>query len=72
MTKQTVCIIGDGLTAYITALALNKLNLKIDLITNNFKQNLQTLRTTAISQTNYDYLGSLKIFNSPEKKRRKL
>ena len=68
MTKQTVCIVGNGLTAYITALTLNKLNLKIDLIADDFKKNLQTLRTTAISQTNYDYLASHKIFNSPEKK----
>ena len=35
MEKQKVCIVGGGLTGLITAITLSKLNLDIDLITQN-------------------------------------
>ena len=56
MKKQKICIIGGGLTGLITAITLSKLNLKIDLITDNMRKNLKSNRTTAISQNNYDFL----------------
>ena len=33
MEKQKICIVGGGLTGLITAITLSKLNLQIDLIT---------------------------------------
>ena len=33
MEKQKVCIIGGGLTGLVTAIALSRLNLEIDLVT---------------------------------------
>ena len=32
MKKQKICIIGDGLAAYASALMLGNLNIEIDLI----------------------------------------
>ena len=62
MKNQKICIIGGGLTGLITALSLSKLNLKIDLIPGNINQNLKSNRTTAISQSNYEYLNKLNSF----------
>jgi len=62
MKKQKICIIGGGLTGLITAITLSKLNLKIDLITDDAKKNLKSNRTIAISQNNYDFLKKLNIF----------
>ena len=59
MKKQKICIIGGGLTGLITALALSKLNLKVDLITGNFNQIKKSTRTVAISQNNFNYLKKL-------------
>ena len=56
MEDQKVCIIGGGLTGLITANALSKLNLKIDLIVDNNLTKIRSNRTTAISQNNYDFL----------------
>ncbi len=67
MNKQKVCIIGGGLTGLITAATLMKLDLEIDLITENIDQNIKTNRTTAISQDNYNNLRKLKLFNNIEK-----
>ena len=67
MEKQKICIIGGGLTGLITAAALSKLNLKIDLITENTNQNIKSNRTTAISQDNYDYIKKSGIFKFSEK-----
>ena len=62
MKKQKVCIIGGGLTAFVTAITLSKLNLEIDLIVNdNFNKSIDSPRTLAISQNNYDFLNRLKI-----------
>ena len=67
MNKQKICIIGGGLTGLITAATLMKLDLEIDLITENISQNIKTNRTTAISQENYNNLRKLKLFNNTEK-----
>ena len=62
MKKQKVCIIGGGLAALMTAVALSKLNLEIDLVMNNdSSKNINSPRTLAISQNNYNFLKSLKI-----------
>ena len=62
MQKQKVCIIGAGLTGLITAVCLSKLNLEIDLVADNMNQNLQSFRTTAISQDNLEFIKKLQIF----------
>ena len=67
MEKQKICIIGGGLTGLITAIALSRLNLKIDLITGNINQDIKSNRTIAISQNNYDFLKKLKIFKFSKK-----
>ena len=67
MNKQKICIIGGGLTGLITAATLMKLDLEIDLITENIDQIIKTNRTTAISQDNYNNLSKLKLFNNIEK-----
>ena len=59
MQKQKVCIIGAGLTGLITAVCLSKLNLEIDLVADNMNQNLQSFRTTAISESNYSFLSTI-------------
>ena len=60
MEKQKICIVGGGLTGLITAITLSKLNLQIDLITDeNYNKKTKTNRTTAISQNNYDFLKKL-------------
>lgn len=67
MEDQKVCIIGGGLTGLITANALSKLNLKIDLIVDNNLTKIRSNRTTAISQNNYEFLKKLKIFKFSNK-----
>ena len=65
MEKQKICIIGGGLAGITTAVCLSKLNVIIDLITNsNF--NTKSNRTTAISQSNYEFLRKLEITKSQE------
>ena len=61
MKKQKICIIGGGLSGLITAATLSKLNVEIDLITENSKQVTNSCRTTAISQENYNFLKELKV-----------
>ena len=63
MERQKICIIGGGLTGLITAITLSKLNLKIDLVTDDVKKNLKSNRTIAISQNNYDFLKTKSINN---------
>ena len=65
MEKQKVCIIGGGLTGLITAIALSKINLKIDLIGVNTDQNFESNRTTAISQENFNFLKQSNILSLP-------
>ena len=68
MKKQKICIIGGGLTGLITAIAISKLNIDIDLITENINQKSETSRTIAISQNNLDFIKKLDIFNKENKK----
>ncbi len=64
MEKQKVCIIGGGLTGLVTAIALSRLNLEIDLVTgHNINKKVKSARTIALSQSNYDFLKKLKINN---------
>ena len=67
MEKQKICIVGSGLTGLITAIALSKLNLKIDLVTNSTNRNIKTNRTIAISQQNYNFLKELNFSNFSKK-----
>ena len=64
MKKQKVCIIGGGLTGLITSIILSKLNLHVDLVAGRAKENINSNRTTAISQENYNFLKKMKIFDS--------
>ena len=68
MKKQKICIIGGGLTGLITAITLSKLNLSIDLITDNTHKIVKSNRTVAISQDNYDFLRKLNIFKLSKKR----
>ena len=65
MKIQKICIIGDGLAGLTTALTLKDLNIEIDLL---YKKNISTKkdnRTTAISESNFQFLKkSLKLKNS--------
>ena len=57
MKNQKICIIGDGLAGLSTTLTLKNLDLDIDVFykkTNKFKQDS---RTTAISETNFQFLS---------------
>ena len=59
MIKQRICVVGDGLSGLMTALALNKLeDLEVHLISKKNKL-LKDKRTTAISASNYDFLNSV-------------
>tara|TARA_B100000029_G_scaffold14893_2_gene15403 strand:+ start:1009 stop:2166 length:1158 start_codon:yes stop_codon:yes gene_type:complete len=64
MKKQKICIIGTGLTGLITALSLSKLNLNIDLIGSDFKQNLSDNRTLAISEDNLNFFKEKILIDS--------
>ena len=57
MTKQRICIVGDGLSGLMAALALNKLEgLEVHLISRKNKHS-KDRRTTAISASNYDFFN---------------
>ena len=56
MQKQKICVIGGGLSGLATAIVLGKLNLSIDLFASNFFHNYTGEKSTAISQSNYNYL----------------
>ena len=59
MKKQRICIVGDGLSGLMTALALNKLEgLEVHLISKKNKL-LKDKRTTAISASNYEFFNSV-------------
>jgi len=57
MNQQRICIIGDGLSGLATAVILSKENIRIDIYCGN-KTKRQTLdkRTTAVSESNYQYI----------------
>ena len=59
MKKQRICIVGDGLSGLMTALALNKLDgLEVHLISRKNKHS-KDKRTTAISASNYDFFNKV-------------
>ena len=62
MNKQKICIIGGGLTGFVTATILSELNIDIDLITGKIGKNSKSNRTTAISHSNYENLIKFKNF----------
>ena len=66
MKYQKICIIGDGLSGLVTALALKQLDLNIDLFykKKNTSKIIDT-RTTAISRSNYNFLE--KVITSKNK-----
>ena len=59
MKKQRICIVGDGLSGLTTALALESIQMLLHLILNNLKK-INDFRTTAISESNFQYL---KVFS---------
>ena len=66
MKKQRICIVGDGLSGLMTALALNKLKgLEVHLISRKDKH-FKDKRTTAISASNYDFFN--KVIDKLDKK----
>jgi 2-octaprenyl-6-methoxyphenol hydroxylase len=73
MKKQRICIVGDGLSGLMAALALNKLEgLEVYLISKKNK-NSKDKRTTAISASNYEFFNEVmdkldKKFFWPSKK----
>jgi len=60
MNKQKICIIGDGLSGLTSAAILSKQsNIIIDLYTGNKKKDKKIdTRTTAISESNFEYIKS--------------
>ena len=59
MNKQKICIVGDGLSGLMTALALNKLDgLEVHLISRKNKH-YKDKRSTAISVSNYEFFNKV-------------
>ena len=57
MKFHKICIIGDGLSGLTTALTLQNLSVTIDLFYRNKTfNNFKDKRTTAISNSNYNFL----------------
>ena len=57
MNQQKICIIGDGLAGLTTAVIMSKESINIDLYVGNKKKiKLSDTRTTAISESNYNYI----------------
>ena len=67
MKRQKICIIGGSLTGLVTAITLSKLNCEIDLVTEKFTQNYKSNRTIAISESNFNFLDKLDIFQGLKK-----
>ena len=59
MKKQRICVVGDGLSGLMVALALNKLEgLEVHLISKKNKYS-NDKRTTAISVSNYEFFNEV-------------
>jgi len=59
MKKQRICIVGDGLSGLMSALALNKLEgLEVHLLSKKNKH-FNDKRTTAISAFNYEFFNEV-------------
>ncbi|MDB9743078.1 hypothetical protein OAB09_01235 [Pelagibacteraceae bacterium] len=57
--KQRICIVGDGLTGLMSAIALNNLpNLEVHLIAKKNKR-MNDKRTTAISASNFNFFRDI-------------
>ena len=56
MNQQKICIIGNGLAGLITAVVLSEEDIKIDLIFPKVKNFTTDYRTTAVSETNFNFL----------------
>ena len=57
MTKQRICIVGDGLSGLMTAVILSKVSgVEVNLIAKKGIKYADT-RTTAISDTNYKFIN---------------
>ena len=66
MNKHKICIVGDGLSGLMAALALNKLkDLEVFLISKKNKHSIDR-RTTAISASNYEFFN--KVIDKLDKK----
>ena len=65
MTEQKICIIGDGLAGLSAAIILSPKNIKIDLYGSIPKKNQFKIdnRTTAISESNYQFVKKEFKFN---------
>ncbi len=66
MSKQKICVIGDGLAGLMTAIILSKENIELDLYSSVNKKNKIKYddRTTAISESNYKYIKKELNLNS--------
>jgi 2-polyprenyl-6-methoxyphenol hydroxylase-like FAD-dependent oxidoreductase len=59
MKKQRICIVGEGLSGLLSAIALNSLpNVEVHLITKKHKQS-NDKRTTAVSANNFNFLQEI-------------
>ena len=56
MKQQKICIIGNGLAGLISAAVLSKEDIKIDLIFPKVENLKIDYRTTAISESNYNFI----------------
>jgi len=52
-----VCIIGSGLTSLSLAKSLINLGLKVDVFSNNYRNNYDNLQTIGISKSNVDFFN---------------
>ena len=56
MKFQKICIIGDGLAGLASTAIFAKKNIQVDIFSANYKKNIFDHRTTAISDSNFNYI----------------